>query len=99
MIEQFLNGPINFLDLRKKYRSVSDSVERLEAELIFLDPVEPYDKAFGFTELINEIVLLFDRYCPDPKIREDYELSEKQIKNLIQTIFIEMKNRSPLNES
>lgn len=36
LIEQFLNGPINFLDLRKKYRSVSDAVERLEAELILL---------------------------------------------------------------
>ena len=55
LIEQFLNGPINFLHLRKKYQAVSDSVERLEAELILLDPMEPYDQAFGFTELIDEL--------------------------------------------
>jgi len=95
LIEQFLNGPINFLDLRKKYRSISDAVERLKAELILLDPVEPYNKAFGFTELINEIIMLFDRYCPDPRIREDYEFSEEELKNLIQKIFIGMKNRYP----
>lgn len=95
LIEELLNGPINFLHLRKKYRSVSDAVERLEAELILLDPVEPYNKAFGFTELINEIIMLFDRYSPDPTIREDQEFSEEELKNLIQKILIEMKDRYP----
>ena len=93
LIEQFLNGPINFLDLRKKYRSVSDAVERLEAELILLDPMEPYNKAFGLTVLIDELVSLFDRYCPDPSLREDHEFSEEELKNLIQEILIEMKDR------
>jgi hypothetical protein len=37
LIEKLLNGPVNFLHLRKKYRSVSDAVEGLEAELILLD--------------------------------------------------------------
>ena len=90
LIEQFLNGPINFLDLRKKHRSVNDAAKRLQAELILL---EPNDKSEGFDDLTNEIIMLFDRYCPDPYLREDYEFSEEELKNLIQKIFIEMKDR------
>jgi hypothetical protein len=97
LIEELLNGPINFLHLRKKYQSVSDAVERLEAELILLDPMEPYDKAFGFTVLIDELVSLFDRYCPDPSIRESHELSEEELRDLVKDIFIEMKERYPEN--
>lgn len=80
LIEQFLNG----LDLRKKYRAIN----RLEAELILFEPED-------FDDLISEIIILFDRYCPDPSLRESYEFSEEELKNLIQKILIEMKNRYP----
>lgn len=41
-------------------------------------------------------MLLFEQYCPDDATRESYELSEDQIKNIIQEQFlIEMKNRYP----
>ena len=93
LIEELLNGPINFLHLRKKYQSVSDAVEGLEAELILLDPMEPYDKAFGFTVLIDELVSLFDRYCPDSSLRESHELSEEELRDLVKDIFIEMKEK------
>jgi hypothetical protein len=92
LIEELLNGPIGFLKLRNKHRSVSDSVERLEAELILL---EPNQKSEGFGDWIDELIMLFDRYCPDPTIREDQEFSEEELKNLIQNIFIEMKDRYP----
>jgi hypothetical protein len=69
------------LDLRKKHRAING----LEADLILLDPVEPY----RFTEWINELIMLF------PAIREDYEFSEEELKNLIQKILIEMKDRYP----
>ena len=85
---QKINRPINFLDLRKKYPSVSDAVERLEEELIILDPMEAYDKAFGFTGLIDDLVSLFDRYCPDSSICESHELSEKELRDLVQKIFL-----------
>lgn len=92
LIENLLNGPINFLELRKRYQSINDAVERLEAELILF---EPDDRSKDFEDPISEIIMLFDRYCPDPRIREDYEFSEEELKNLIQTIFIEMKDRYP----
>ena len=93
LIEELLNGEIGFLKLRKKHRAVNDAVERLEAELILF---EPDDRAKGFDDLIDEIIMLFDRYCPDPSIREDYEFSEQELKNLIKKILIEMKNRYPI---
>jgi hypothetical protein len=45
--------------------------------------------------LIDEIIMLFDRYCPDPIIREDSKFSEEELKTLIQNISIKMKNCYP----
>ena len=92
LIEKLLNGPIKFLQLRKKHRAINDAVERLEAELILL---EPNPKCEGFDDLIDELVSLFDRYCPDPNIRESHEFSEEELKKLIRKIFIKMKDRYP----
>jgi hypothetical protein len=94
LIEKLLNGPINFLELRKKHRAINDAVESLEAELILL---EPNEKCEGFDDLIDELVSLFDRYCPDPSLRESHELSEKELRDLVQKILIEMKEHYPEN--
>ena len=94
LIEKLLNGPINFLELRKKHRAINDAVESLEAELIIL---EPNEKCEGFDDLIDELVSLFDRYCSDPSLRESHEFSEEELKKLIQKILIEMKEHYPEN--
>ena len=92
LIEQLLNGPIKFLKLREKYKSINDTTKFLESRLILL---EPNVKSEDICDLISDIISLFDRYCPDPEIRESYELSEEELKNVIQKSFIEMKNRYP----
>ncbi len=92
LIEKLLNGPINFLPLRKKHRAINNAVEMLEAELILL---EPNPKCKGFDDLIDELVELFDRFCPDPSLSESHEFSEEELKKLIQKIFIQMKDRYP----
>jgi len=92
LIEKLLNGPINFLQLRKKHRAINDAGERLEAELILL---EPNPKCEGFDDLIDKLVSLFNKYCQDPSLRESHEFSEEELKKLIQKIFIEMKERYP----
>jgi hypothetical protein len=38
LIEKLVNGQINFLPLRNKRRAINNAVERLEAELILLEP-------------------------------------------------------------
>jgi hypothetical protein len=92
LIEKLLNGPMRFLKLRKKHRAINDAGERLEAELILL---EPNPKSEGFDDLIDELVSLFDRYCPDPSIRESHEFSEKELKEIVQKILFKMKKYYP----
>ena len=93
LIEELLNSPINFLPLRKKYKAINDAAERLQSELILLEP-NPKSEKFDF--FIDDIVSLFDRYCPDPAFREEHEFSEEKLKEVAQQIFLEMKNRYPL---
>jgi len=45
LIEKLWNGPINFLELRKKHQAIENVGERLEADLILL---EPNEKSNGF---------------------------------------------------
>lgn len=92
LIEKLLNGPINFLQLRKKHRAINNAGEMLEAGLILL---EPNPKCEGFDDLIDELVSLFDRFCSDPSLRESHEFSEEELKKLIENIFIQMKDRYP----
>ena len=83
-----------FLELRKKHRAISEAGESLEANLILL---EPNERCAGFDDLIDELVSLFDLYCPDPSLRESHELSEEELRDLIQKIFIEMIEGYPEN--
>jgi hypothetical protein len=92
LIEQFLNGPIKLLNFKKKYQLINDASERLEADLILL---EPNEKAEGFSELLDEIYFGFEVYNPDPDLREDSEISEAEFRDLVQKVFREMKDRYP----
>ena len=40
LINELLNGPIEFFKLRRKHRAISDAVKRLESDLIFFEPNE-----------------------------------------------------------
>ena len=86
LIEKLLNGPIALLQLREKYQAIENAVEMFEDELILL---EPNIKSEGFDVLIDEVILLFNRFYADTSF------SEEELKKLIQKIFIEMKDRYP----
>jgi len=92
LIEKLLNGPINFLPLRKKHRAINNAGKMLQVELTLL---EPNPKREGFDNLIDELVSLFDRFCPDLSLRESHEFGEEKLKKLIQKIFIQIKDRYP----
>nr|YP_010134041.1 hypothetical protein KYU77_pgp066 [Tryblionella apiculata]QWM93530.1 hypothetical protein [Tryblionella apiculata] len=94
LIEKLLNSPMYFLELRNKHQAINKAGASLQANLILL---EPNERSVGFDDLIDELVSLFDLYCPDPSLRESHELSEEELRDLVQKIFIEMKERYPEN--
>ena len=94
LIEKLLNGPMHFLELRKRYQAINEAGESLEANLILL---EPDGKSKGFGLLIGNLIMVFDLYCPDSSLRESHELSEEELRNVVQKIFIEMKEGYPEN--
>ena len=83
-------GPIHFLNLKKKHQSINNTAERLEADLILLEP-DDKAKGKGFDNLIDGIIELFDGYGLEPDLRKDYEISEEEI----QKVFIEIRNHYP----
>ena len=64
----------------------------LSAELILL---EPNPKSEGFGNLIDEVISVFDEYCA--KVGDEDELSTFDVKNIVEKIFKEMKDRFPLD--
>lgn len=94
LIKKLLNGPMHFLELRKKHRAINEAGESLEAKVILLEPDE---RCAGFDNLINELVSLFDRDCLDSSLRESHEFNEQELRDLVQKIFIEMKEGYPKN--
>lgn len=92
LIQKFLDNPLDLLPLqtlRERYDSINDAVKRLQAELILLDPIEPYDKAFEFTGSIDKISGVFHKYILEQG--PDECMDKEEVKNLVQTIFVEMK--------
>lgn len=95
LIEKFLRSPLSFLDLSQKYKTIMNAQKMLESEFILL---ESHPASDGFENFIFDIISLSERYCPDSDLqfRESHEFSEKEIKNIVQEIFIEMKEKYPL---
>lgn len=92
LIEEFLNEPIKFLSLSDKHKAINEAGERLEGELILL---EPNPNSEGFGRLIDNVISVFDRY--HTKAGDEDKLSDFEVKNRIQRIFKKMKDRFPLN--
>ena len=82
-IEEFLDESSNFLNFKKKYESFVKVAKELESNSIFL---EPSYQALGFSNFIDILIQLFDRYQMDP------EISPKVFKYWVRKILLEMKN-------
>lgn len=83
LIEEFLDESSDFLNFKKKYKSLVKVAKELESNSIFL---EPSYQALGFSNFIHILIQLFDRY------QMDAEVSPKVFKSWVRKIFLEMKN-------
>ena len=83
LVEEFLDESSNFLKFKKKYESLLKVAKELESNSIFL---EPSYQALGFSNFIQILIELFDRY------QMEAEISPKVFKSWVRTLLFEMKN-------
>ena len=57
---------------------------------------EPNPNCEGFDRLIDDVISVFNEYCA--KAGDEDELSDFEVKNIIQRIFEEMKDGYPLDK-
>jgi hypothetical protein len=62
-----------------------------------LNNIEHVDltKLEGFSALISDLFTYCDVFEPDSALREDYEISEKELRNYVKKTLLEIKNRYP----
>jgi hypothetical protein len=65
LMEEFLDGSSDFLEIKKKLESITNIAKTLESNSVFL---EINYQALGFSNFIFILVELFDRYQMNPEI-------------------------------
>lgn len=83
LIEEFLDESSNFLTFKKKSDSVLKVAKELESNSIVL---KTNYQALGFSNFIDILIQLFDRY------QMDVEFRPKVFKSWVRKILLEMKN-------
>lgn len=64
-------------------------------ELLYLAEHVDLTQLKGFSGLMSKLFTDCDVFQPDPSLRKDYEISEKELKNCVQKTFLEIKNCYP----
>ena len=98
LMERFINGRIDgtqfdseFCQMWRVDRDKNYSSKEL------LDKIEDVEltKLEGFSALISDLFTDCDVFEPDSALREDYEISEEELRNRVKKTFLEMKERYP----
>ena len=86
LINEFLNGSSNFLNLKERYQSIVRVGKKLESISLKINY-----QALGFSNHILILIQLFDSYQIDSRI------SPKVFKSWVRTLLFEMKNHYSSN--
>ena len=98
LMEKFVNGRIDgtqfdseFCQMWRVNRDKNYSLKEL------LDKIEDVEltKLEGFSALISDLFTDCDVFEPDSALREDYEISEEELRNCVKKTLLEMKDPYP----
>jgi hypothetical protein len=98
LMEKFVNGTIDgtqfdseFCRMWRVNRDKNYSLKEL------LDKIEDVEltKLEGFSALISDLFTDCDVFEPDSALREDYEISEEELRNCVKNTLLEIKDRYP----
>ena len=70
------------------WKSDRDKTYNLE-ELVYITEID------GFSSLISDLFLDCELFEADPLLREDYEISEEELRNCVKKTLLEIKDHYP----
>ena len=97
MIEKFINEIVDGQKFEEKFYQIwrSNRDKEYSTEEILKINNEKLIESKGFSTIISNLFTDCDVFEPDPSLREDYEISEVELKNRVKKTLLEIKYRYP----
>ena len=97
LMEKFINGIIDGQTFEKKFYQIwrLNRDKEYSTEEILKINNEKLIELKGFSTIISNLFTDCDVFEPDPNLREDYEMSEVELKNRVKKTLLEIKYRYP----
>jgi hypothetical protein len=100
LMERFIHGKIDGRQFDREFSKMrnvdTDKLWRVDRELSgkeFVDKINDLEltKSHRFSHLINELFTDCDVFQPDPILRDDYEISEEELRNRVKKTLLQIK--------
>ena len=97
MIEKFINEIVDGQKFEEKFYQIwrLNRDKEYSTEEILKINNEKLIESKGFSTIISNLFTDCDVFEPDPSFREDYEISEVELKNRVKKTLLEIKYRYP----
>ena len=97
MIEKFINEIVDGQKFEEKFYQIwrLNRDKEYSTEEILKINNEKLIELKGFSTIISNLFTDCDVFEPDPSLREDYEISEVELKNRVKKTLLEIKYRYP----
>ena len=97
LMEKFINGIVDGQRFEEKFYQIwrLNRDKEYSTEEILKINNEKLIESKGFSTIISNLFTDCDVFEPDPSLREDYEISEVELKNRVKKTLLEIKYRYP----
>ena len=97
LMEKFINGIIDVQTFEEKFYQIwrLNRDKEYSTEEILKINNEKLIELKGFSTIISNLFTDCDVFESDPSLREDYEISEVELKNRVKKTLLEIKYRYP----
>lgn len=97
LMKNFIDAKIDGTEFKTKFfemfKSDRDAYEILKKDLAKITSVElnPKFERFSDLNLISDLFIDCDAFDPDPVLRDDYEISEEQLRNGVKRTLLQIQ--------
>ena len=95
LMEKFINGIIDGQKFEEEFYQIWIEPKEYSSEEILKIDNEKLIESKGFSTIISNLFTDCDVFEPDPSLREDYEISEVELKDCVKKTLLEIKSRYP----